>query len=100
VLTPKGTLVLIGGPAGRWLQPAGHIFSSLAAGQLISQTVVMADTVGCTEKAQHLKSMARLIEDHKVTPVIDRTYPFEEIRAAVRYQEEGHAQGKVVITGL
>jgi NADPH:quinone reductase-like Zn-dependent oxidoreductase len=100
VLTPKGTLVLIGGPAGRWLQPAGHIFSSLAAGRLISQTVVMTDTVGCTEKAQHLKTMAKLIEDHKVTPVIDRTYPFEEIRAAVRYQEEGHAQGKVVITGL
>jgi NADPH:quinone reductase-like Zn-dependent oxidoreductase len=100
VLTPKGTLVLIGGPAGRWLQPAGHIFSSLAAGLLISQTVVMTDTVGCTEKAQHLKTMAKLIEDHKVTPVIDRTYPFEEIRAAVRYQEEGHAQGKIVITGL
>ena len=30
VLAPRGTLVLIGGPAGRWLQPAGHMFSALA----------------------------------------------------------------------
>lgn len=32
------------------------------------------------------------------TPVIDRTYAFEEIPAALRYQEEDHAAGKVVIT--
>jgi NADPH:quinone reductase-like Zn-dependent oxidoreductase len=43
-------------------------------------------------------TLAALMEDHKVTPVIDRTYPFGELRAAVRYQEEGHAQGKVVVT--
>ena len=32
VLAPQGTLVLIGGPAGRWVQPAGHMFSALAMG--------------------------------------------------------------------
>jgi hypothetical protein len=34
----------------------------------------------------------------RVTPVIDRRYPFEEIPEAIRYLEEGHAPGKVVIT--
>lgn len=39
-----------------------------------------------------------LIEAGEVTSVIDRRYPFGEIPEAVRYQERGHAPGKVVIT--
>ena len=97
-LTAKGTFVIVGGPAGRWLQPAGHAFASLAAGPLISRRVVIADAVGRTQKQHDLMTLAALMEDHKVTPVIDRTYPFAELPAAVRYQEEGHARGKVVVT--
>ena len=97
-LTAKGTFVIVGGPAGRWVQPAGHGFSSLAAGPLISQRVVMADAVGRAQKRQDLMTLATLMEDREVTPVIDRTYPFGELRAAITYQEEGHAQGKVVVT--
>jgi NADPH:quinone reductase-like Zn-dependent oxidoreductase len=100
VMTRRGTFVVVGGPAGRWLQPVGHVFSSLAAGPLISQTVVMADTVGRAQKAQDLAALTALIEDRQVTPVIDRTYPFGEMRAAVRYAEEGHVQGKVVVTAV
>jgi len=33
-----------------------------------------------------------------VTPVIDRTYPFVELPEAIRYLEQGHARGKVVVT--
>jgi NADPH:quinone reductase-like Zn-dependent oxidoreductase len=97
VLTPNGTLVVVGGQAGRWLQPAGHTFAALAVGPFVSQKMRMADTVGCTEKTQHLMTLTGLIEAGKVKPVIDRRYAFEEIPAAVRYQEEGHAPGKVVI---
>jgi NADPH:quinone reductase-like Zn-dependent oxidoreductase len=39
-----------------------------------------------------------LIEAGKVTPVIDRTYPLSEVPGAMRYLEEGHVRGKVVIT--
>ena len=97
VLTPKGTLVVVGGPAGRWLQPAGHMFSALAAGPLVSQRIVAADAVAWKQKKQHLMTLTEFIEDGKVTPVIDRHYSFEEIPAAVRYQEEGHVPGKVVV---
>ena len=97
-LARKGTLVVVGGQAGRWLQPAGHVFASLAAGPLASQRIVLADTVACTRKQELLTALAELIEDHAVTPVIDRQYPFEQLPAALRYQEAGHAQGKVVIT--
>jgi len=98
VLAPRGTLVLIGGPAGRWLQPAGHMFSALAMAPLVSQRIAMADTVACTAKKQILMTLTTLIEDGKVTPVISRRYPLHDIREAVRYQEQGHAAGKVVVT--
>ena len=98
VLAPRGTLVLIGGPAGRWLQPAGHMFSALAMAPLVSQRIAMADTVSCTAKKQILMTLTTLIEDGKVTPVISRRYPLRDIQEAVKYQEQGHAAGKVVVT--
>jgi NADPH:quinone reductase-like Zn-dependent oxidoreductase len=98
VLAPRGTLVLIGGPAGRWLQPVGHMFSALAMAPLVSQRIAMADTVSCTAKKQILMTLTTLIEDGKVTPVISRRYPFHDTQEAVRYQEQGHAAGKVVVT--
>jgi NADPH:quinone reductase-like Zn-dependent oxidoreductase len=98
-LTPDGTLVVVGGPAGRWLQPAGHMFSILAMSPLVSRRIVMADTGRPATLKQNLVTLTGLIEDGAVTPVIDRRYPFEEIPAAVRYQEKGHARGKVVVTG-
>ncbi|WP_433509105.1 NAD(P)-dependent alcohol dehydrogenase [Nonomuraea sp. CA-143628] len=97
-LTPKGAHVAIGGPPGRWFQPAAHVFAALALGPFVSQRMVMTDVVGCREKRQNLLTLTRLIEDGEITPVIDRTYAFEEIPAAVRYQEEGHVVGKVVVT--
>ena len=42
--------------------------------------------------------MKELFEAGKVEPVIDRRYPLSEVPEAIRYLEEGHAKGKVVIT--
>jgi NADPH:quinone reductase-like Zn-dependent oxidoreductase len=48
-------------------------------------------------KGEDLIVLKELIEAGKVTPVIDRTYPLSEVSEAIRYLEEGHARGKVVI---
>ena len=98
VLAPRGTLVLVGGPGGRWLQPAGHVFAALAMGPLVSQRIALADTGSCTAKKQLLMTLTALIEDGKVTPVISRRYRFRDIAEAVGYQEQGHVPGKVVVT--
>lgn len=98
VLTSKGAFVIVGGPSGRWLRPVGHAFSALAAAPLVSQRIALADAVGCQEKKQKLVALTEFIEDGKVTPVIDWVYPFEQIPAAIRHQEEGHATGKLVVT--
>jgi NADPH:quinone reductase-like Zn-dependent oxidoreductase len=98
VLERGGTFVAIGGPAGRWLQPAGHVFAALAAGPFARRRVVLADAVACRDKAAVLSELAALAERGAVTPVVDRIYPFDDLRAAFAYQEAGHAKGKVVVT--
>lgn len=97
VLAPKATMVIVGGPAGRWIQPVGHVVSALALGPLVSQRIAMANAVGCA-KQEILTALTALIEDGAVTPVIGRTYAFTEIPEAIAYQEQGHATGKVVVT--
>ncbi|MFI7609727.1 NAD(P)-dependent alcohol dehydrogenase [Nonomuraea terrae] len=98
VLRRKGTYVFVGGAAGRWLQPAGRMFAALAASLFTSQRAVGADVIGSPDTRRNLLELTELIEDGRVTPVIDRRHPFAELRAAVRYQEEGRAAGKVVVT--
>jgi NADPH:quinone reductase-like Zn-dependent oxidoreductase len=51
-----------------------------------------------SENAADLLVLAQLIESGQVTPVIDRTYPLSQAPDAIRYMQQGHARGKVVIT--
>jgi NADPH:quinone reductase-like Zn-dependent oxidoreductase len=97
-LTPEGTVVVVGGRAGRWVQPAGHVFATLAMGAVVSQRVTMVDTVGFPGKAGALRALTEHIESGAVAPVIDRRYPYEELPTAVAYAEEGHVAGKLVVT--
>jgi NADPH:quinone reductase-like Zn-dependent oxidoreductase len=46
---------------------------------------------------QDMTVLANLLQSGKVTPVIDRTYKLNETADALRYLEQGHARGKVVI---
>ncbi len=55
-------------------------------------------TFTAAPNSEDLAVVKELIEAGKVTPVIDRTYPLNEVPEAIRYLEEGHTQGKVVIT--
>jgi NADPH:quinone reductase-like Zn-dependent oxidoreductase len=49
-------------------------------------------------KKEDLDFLTELLEAGEVVPVIDRRYPLSELPEALRYLEEGHALGKVVIT--
>ena len=50
------------------------------------------------QKKEDLQLLKQFIEEGTLTPVIDRTYPLAQLPEAIRYLEEGHAQGKVIIT--
>ena len=45
-----------------------------------------------------VEQLPDLIEAWKVAPAIHRTYPLSEAAAAIRYMEQGHARGKLVIS--
>jgi NADPH:quinone reductase-like Zn-dependent oxidoreductase len=48
-------------------------------------------------QTQDLDTLRDLMQAGKITPVIDRQYPLEQTRAAMRYLELGHARGKVIV---
>jgi NADPH:quinone reductase-like Zn-dependent oxidoreductase len=95
-LAPKGTLVITGGETGgRWLGGYDRQLRALLLSRFVGQNL---KTFINKENHEDLIVLTELIESGKVTPVIDRTYPLTDAPKAIRYLEEGHARGKVVIT--
>jgi len=96
-LTRKGTLVIVGGDGGgHW---TGGFFRGVLRAPLVSLFVDQR-LVGLATKIRQedLFTLAQLIEDEGIAPVIDRTYPLVEAAEAIRYLEEGHSGGKIVVT--
>ncbi len=72
-----------------------RVVKALVLSPFVSQKMVSFTVKPNKEDLQFLR---QLIETGKLAPVIDRTYPLAEVPEAIRYLEEGHARGKVVIT--
>ena len=95
-LTPDGTLVITGGEGkGRWLGGTDRQIRALLLSRIVGQKLV---AFIAKENHEDMIVLKELIESGKVTPIIDRTYSLAEVPEAIRYLEEGHARGKVVIT--
>ena len=95
VLNPKGIYIVVGGPDGRWLGPLARMIKTLVLSRFVSQNLVM---FLARRSKEDLTIMHELMKAGKVTPVIDKRYKLSEVPEAIRYLEEGHARGKVVIT--
>jgi NADPH:quinone reductase-like Zn-dependent oxidoreductase len=97
VLNPKGIYIPVGGEAGRWMiGPLARSITALVLSRFVSQKLV-ASFLAKPSK-EDLTIMHDLMKAGKVTPVIDKRYRLSEVPEAIRYLEEGHARGKVVIT--
>ena len=96
-LAPEGTLAIVGGEGGgQWIggfdrqilrAPVRSIFS----GQKLRP-------VTFKERIEDLEYLTSLIEEGRVSPVIDRTFSLREAPEAIAYLAQGHARGKVVIS--
>ncbi|HEY6478702.1 MAG TPA: NAD(P)-dependent alcohol dehydrogenase [Streptosporangiaceae bacterium] len=96
MLTPRGTLVIVGAETGgRWLGGNDRQLRAMLLSPFVGQKL---GTFICSENAADLLVLTGLIESGQVTPVIDRAYPLSEAPAAIRYLQDGHARGKVVIS--
>src|SRR5436305_568844 len=99
VLNLDGKYVLIGGGGvneSRWVGPGlTHALKAMFLSKFVSQKMVMM-----LAELNHddLAYVADLMQSGKVTPVIDRTYKLSDLGDAIRYLEQGHARGKVVIS--
>jgi len=97
VLNPQGKYVLIGGGGvndSRWMGPIGPVIKTMLLKPFISQEMNMMMS---EVKKEDLTLLADLMQSGKVTPVVDKTYLFSEIREAVRHVETGRARGKVIV---
>jgi NADPH:quinone reductase-like Zn-dependent oxidoreductase len=95
-LRPQGTYVLVGASNARLMQALlqalvlGRVFSKAGGKKMVFFTAKASQ--------EDLAFMSELLEAGKVVPVIDRCYPLGETAGALRYMEEGHPKGKIVIT--
>ncbi|HET7521087.1 MAG TPA: NAD(P)-dependent alcohol dehydrogenase [Candidatus Limnocylindria bacterium] len=93
-LAPDGVLVRVGAGKGL-LGPLGGFAAASLRKRLVGQPVV---SFIANLTPDHLLALKDLIEAGKVRPVIDRTYPLEQVPEAIAYLEREEAAGKVVIT--
>jgi NADPH:quinone reductase-like Zn-dependent oxidoreductase len=95
-LTPRGTLVIVGGEGGGRLtggferQLRAVLLSPFLRQQLRSLTAV--------ERREDLLFLKDLIEAGRLTPVINKTYPLDEAPKALADADEGHGRGKRIVT--
>jgi NADPH:quinone reductase-like Zn-dependent oxidoreductase len=93
-LTRTGICVKVGGKAS-----LGAIFLEFLMSlmlEVLSRKKVCGFLVKILKR--DLLQLKELLESEKVVPLIDRRYPLDETAQAIRYLEEGHAQGKVVLS--
>jgi NADPH:quinone reductase-like Zn-dependent oxidoreductase len=92
-LNPQGIYVCAGGTLPQF-------FQAMLLGSLMSRNGgKKMGSMGIAKVNQEdLVFLGELLKAGKIAPVIDTRYPLSEIAEAIRYVEDTHAQGKVVIT--
>ena len=95
ILSRGAAYVMIGAPSGRWIAPMDRAIAMRLLSPFVSQK--LEALVARTSQAD-LLLMRDLLEKGTVTPIIDRTYPLDQVPQAIAYLEEGHSCGKVIIT--
>jgi NADPH:quinone reductase-like Zn-dependent oxidoreductase len=94
LLTPTGTLVIVGGEGGgQWLG-MGRQVAALLLSPFGKQNLRM---FVASENSADLAELAELIGAGQVRPVVDRTFPLDQAPAAVAYMSDGRARGKVAV---
>lgn len=96
VLNPNGICIMVGDLTGRGIIGIlARVISALMLSRFVSQKFIM---ILARPNQKDLTLMHDLMKAGKVKAVIDKRYRLNEVPEAIRYLEEKHARGKVVIT--
>jgi NADPH:quinone reductase-like Zn-dependent oxidoreductase len=71
------------------------MFKLMAMSPFVSQLPDVRSSI--PDKKELMALLKELLEAGKLTPVIDRTYPLNEVPEAMRYLQGGRARGKIII---
>ncbi|HKX00109.1 MAG TPA: NAD(P)-dependent alcohol dehydrogenase [Bryobacteraceae bacterium] len=94
VLKPNGRYVMVGAEKGKWIKPIDSVIAAMLYAKFVRQQIVF---MIARANQDDLAVLAELIEQGKVTPVIDKMYQLSEAAEAMRHLETGRARGKIVI---
>ncbi len=95
VMNPKGTLVIVGGPSDDpWLGPLWGMVKAVVVSPFASQKLVFLMS---SLNKEDMETLRNLTQSGQLVPVIDKRYTLGETAKAIRYLQQGHARGKVVI---
>jgi len=100
-LKPGGAYVLIGHDnygegMRRWVGLLPRMFKLMAMSPFVSQLRGMRPSM--PDKKESMTLLKELLEAGTLTPVIDRTFPLNEVPEAMRFLQGGRARGKIIIT--
>jgi NADPH:quinone reductase-like Zn-dependent oxidoreductase len=94
-LKPGGTLVLVGGTGGSWFMGTDRWLRAMLLAPFLG---VAIRPLIHKDRHDDLIMMKGLIEEGKVMPVLDRTYPLPMVAEAIQFVTDGRARGQVVVT--
>lgn len=94
VMTANGRLIMVGGQPGNWFGGLMSMPVAAAYSKFVDQNFVslLSDL-----KSDELALLADLMQKGEIRSVIDRRYALDDVAGAIRYSEQGHARGKIVI---
>jgi NADPH:quinone reductase-like Zn-dependent oxidoreductase len=95
-LSPAGTLVIVGSEGrGRFMGGFDRQLRAVALSRVVGQRLRMLSS---TPRRADLETLGELIEAGKVTPVVGRTFPLDQVPQAIGHLLAGGGRGKIVIT--
>ncbi len=95
-LATDGTLVVVGGEeGGRWFGGVHRTLGAVLLSPFLRQRLA---GFLARENAADLEALAALVEAGRLRPVLERTYPLEDVAKALDHLEAGQVRGKVALT--
>ena len=94
-LTPRGTLVIVGGEGGGRFLGMGRTFHAVALSPFVRQRLTALIAV---PGHADLETLRGYLETGQVVPAVGATFPLAQVPEAVRQLESGQARGKIAIT--